>query len=156
MRDTEREVRHMQREKQAPCREPEVGLNPRTPGSWRPELRQMLNHWATQVYSSQLVLVDFSPLILNGIVYLDRNQVETKGKTRNGVEKAKLKRMTREEEGQSVPGNPLWCWSTWDRIKTRAGFRHHQLPTFPLPLMFVWLLVNHLTSANYPFCPLQK
>ena len=25
--------RHRQREKQAPCREPHVGLNPRTPGS---------------------------------------------------------------------------------------------------------------------------
>ena len=34
MRDTEREEqRHRQREKQAPCREPEVGLNPGTPGS---------------------------------------------------------------------------------------------------------------------------
>ena len=35
MRDTEREreERHRQREEQAPCREPDVGLNPRTPGS---------------------------------------------------------------------------------------------------------------------------
>ena len=32
MRDTKRE-RHRQREKQAPCREPDVGLDPRTPGS---------------------------------------------------------------------------------------------------------------------------
>ena len=32
MRDTERQ-RHRQREKQAPCREPDTGLNPRTPGS---------------------------------------------------------------------------------------------------------------------------
>ena len=32
MRDTETEERHRQREKQAPCREPEVGLNPGTPG----------------------------------------------------------------------------------------------------------------------------
>ena len=32
MRDTERQ-RHRQREKQAPCREPNVGLDPRTPGS---------------------------------------------------------------------------------------------------------------------------
>ena len=39
MRDTERErerQRHGQREKQAPCREPDVGLDPGTPGS-RPE-----------------------------------------------------------------------------------------------------------------------
>ena len=34
MRDTERErQRYRQREKQDPCREPDVGLNPRTPGS---------------------------------------------------------------------------------------------------------------------------
>ena len=36
MRDTERErgkQRHRQREKQAPCREPNMGLDPRTPGS---------------------------------------------------------------------------------------------------------------------------
>ena len=32
MRDTERQ-RHKQREKQAPCREPNVGLDPRSPGS---------------------------------------------------------------------------------------------------------------------------
>ena len=38
---TEREregQRHRQREKQAPCREPDVGLDPRTPGS-RPGLK---------------------------------------------------------------------------------------------------------------------
>ena len=34
MRDSEREgQRHRQREKQAPCREPDVELDPRTPGS---------------------------------------------------------------------------------------------------------------------------
>ena len=34
MRDTHRErQRHRQREKQAPCRETDVGLNPGTPGS---------------------------------------------------------------------------------------------------------------------------
>ena len=35
MRDTERErgQRHRQRKKQAPYKEPDVGLNPRTPGS---------------------------------------------------------------------------------------------------------------------------
>ena len=32
MRDTERD-RHRQREKQAPCREPDVGLDPGSPGS---------------------------------------------------------------------------------------------------------------------------
>ena len=34
MRDTEREAeRHRQRGKEPPCREPDVGLNLRTPGS---------------------------------------------------------------------------------------------------------------------------
>ena len=33
MRDTERQ-RHRQRKKQAPCEKPDVGLDPRTPGSW--------------------------------------------------------------------------------------------------------------------------
>ena len=34
MRDTEREKqRHRQREKQDPCREPDAGLDPKTPGS---------------------------------------------------------------------------------------------------------------------------
>ena len=34
MKDTDRErQRYNQREKQAPCREPHVGLDPRTPGS---------------------------------------------------------------------------------------------------------------------------
>ena len=37
MRDTETQ-RHRQREKQAPCREPDVELDPRTPGSC-PELK---------------------------------------------------------------------------------------------------------------------
>ena len=49
MRDTEGERetdRHKQREKQAPCREPDVGLDPRSPGS-RPEPKadaQPLSH----------------------------------------------------------------------------------------------------------------
>ena len=43
MRDTEREQgRHRQREKQAPCREPDVGLDPGSPGSY-PELKAVLN-----------------------------------------------------------------------------------------------------------------
>ena len=34
MRDTDRERgRHRQREKKDPCREPDMGLDPRTPGS---------------------------------------------------------------------------------------------------------------------------
>ena len=42
--DRERERQgHRQREKQAPCREPDVGPNPRSPGS-HPGLKAALNH----------------------------------------------------------------------------------------------------------------
>ena len=65
-KDRERQ-RHSQREKQAPCREPDAGLDP---GTWDHALsqRQMLNHWAiqaslfthfihTNVYQSQRFLL---------------------------------------------------------------------------------------------------
>ena len=40
--ETEKQ-RHRQREKQVPCREPDVGLDPRSPGSG-PGLTEVLNH----------------------------------------------------------------------------------------------------------------
>ena len=43
---TERQ-KHRQREKQAPCRESDLGLNPRSSGS-HPGLKAALNCWATQ------------------------------------------------------------------------------------------------------------
>ena len=48
MRNTQREKRqrHRQREKQAPCRKPHVGLDPGSPGSHR-RLKVALNHCAT-------------------------------------------------------------------------------------------------------------
>ena len=47
MRDIERgRQRHRQREKQAPCREPDVGLHPGSPGS-HPGLQAALNRCAT-------------------------------------------------------------------------------------------------------------
>ena len=45
-RETHREQRHRQREKQAPCKDPNVGLDPETPGL-RPGLKadtQPLSH----------------------------------------------------------------------------------------------------------------
>ena len=55
MRNTEREKqRHRQREKQAPCREPDVGLDPGTPGSCsepKPDA-QPLSHPGVQGQSS--------------------------------------------------------------------------------------------------------
>ena len=51
MRDTKRE-RHRQREKQAPCRKPDVGLDPGTPGS-QPEPKagaQPMSHPGAPVY----------------------------------------------------------------------------------------------------------
>ena len=49
-RHTQKEAetqRHRQREKQAPCREPDMGLDPRSPGS-HPGLKAALNRCATQ------------------------------------------------------------------------------------------------------------
>ena len=49
MRNTERERErygHRHREKQAPCRESNMGVNPRSPGS-RPGLKVALNRGAT-------------------------------------------------------------------------------------------------------------
>ena len=43
MRDRDRQTdRHRQREKQAPCREPDAGLHPESPGS-NPGLKVALN-----------------------------------------------------------------------------------------------------------------
>ena len=43
MRDTHKErQRHRQREKQTPCRKPDLGLHPRTPGP-HPEPKAVLN-----------------------------------------------------------------------------------------------------------------
>ena len=59
MRDTEKErQRHRQRKKQAPCREPDAGLNPRTPGS-HPELKanaQLLSHPGISYFLSFIFL----------------------------------------------------------------------------------------------------
>ena len=45
-RHRERGRDNRQRDKQAPCREPVMGLDPRSPGS-RPGLKAALNRWAT-------------------------------------------------------------------------------------------------------------
>ena len=56
-REREREKqKHGQREKQAPCREPDVGLDPRCPGSC-PGLKVALNRWATQAHQLIYFLV---------------------------------------------------------------------------------------------------
>ena len=47
MRDTERQ-RHKQKEKQAPCKESDMGLNP-GPQDYDLSQRQMLNAWPTQM-----------------------------------------------------------------------------------------------------------
>ena len=53
-RERERQ-RHRQREMQAPCREPDVGLDPRSPGS-RPGPKTMPNCWATRA-ALDLILI---------------------------------------------------------------------------------------------------
>ena len=56
MRDTEkRRQRHRQREKQAPCRETDVGLDPASPGSG-PGPKVALNHWPTWAPPKKFVL----------------------------------------------------------------------------------------------------
>ena len=65
MRDTEHERerergRHRPREKQAPCREPDVGLDPGSLGS-HPGLKAALNRWATGAAQHPSFLWD-SPL----------------------------------------------------------------------------------------------
>ncbi|XP_038299427.1 uncharacterized protein LOC119867064 isoform X1 [Canis lupus familiaris] len=56
--------RHSQREKQAPCREPDMGLDPGTPGS-HPGLKTVLNCWATRAalsygFTAFSVIAEFS------------------------------------------------------------------------------------------------
>ena len=56
MRDTERErQRHRQREKQAPCREPKVGLDPGSPGS-HPRLKATLTRCTTGAALGYIIL----------------------------------------------------------------------------------------------------
>ena len=63
MRDTQREAEtDRQREKQAPCREPDVGLDPRTPGS-QPEPKadaQPLSHPGAQITIFKRLILFFS------------------------------------------------------------------------------------------------
>ena len=49
--------RHRQREKQAPCREPDVGLDPGSPGS-HPGLKAALNRCATRAAQELSFLYD--------------------------------------------------------------------------------------------------
>ena len=62
MRDTERgRQRHRQREKQAPCREPDVGLDPLTLGS-RPEPKadsQPLSHPGIPPYKCFIIFLAY-------------------------------------------------------------------------------------------------
>ena len=65
MRDSERQ-RHRQREKQTPSREPNSGLNPRTPGSWS-ELKaevQPLSHSGVPI-NFPLLFMLFVPWVRN-------------------------------------------------------------------------------------------
>ena len=48
----------MQREKQAPCREPDVGLGPGSPGSGS-RLKAVLNRWATQAAQLHVFSLSF-------------------------------------------------------------------------------------------------
>ena len=76
MRDThtqrERERQgHRQREKQAPCREPDVGLDPRSPGS-RPGHAKLLSHRGCPEPSFKINLRFWFPskVLIKGFPYL--------------------------------------------------------------------------------------
>ena len=57
MRNTERKrQRHRQREEQASCRKPDMGLDTRSPGS-RPALKAVLNRRATQLAQNNQLLI---------------------------------------------------------------------------------------------------
>ena len=62
-RERGRKQRQRERKKQAPCREPDVGLNPGSPGS-RPGLNAALNRWATQAAPNFRFLMLFLPLAM--------------------------------------------------------------------------------------------
>ena len=65
MRDREREKRrHRQREKPAPCREPDVGLDPRSPGS-HPRLKAVLNPEPPRLPDRGKFLIYKKPLQIN-------------------------------------------------------------------------------------------
>ena len=62
MRDTERQ-RHRQREKQALCREPDVGLDPRTPGP-RPGPKAGAQPLSLPGIPEITLLMNFLPILL--------------------------------------------------------------------------------------------
>ena len=79
MRDTQREA-ETQREKQAPCEEPNVGLNPRTPGS-QPELKadaQPLSHPCALLF---FYFKDFTYLFMRD-THIERDRDTGRGRSR--------------------------------------------------------------------------
>ena len=70
-RERRESQRHRQREKQAPSWEPDVGLNPGSPGSC-PGPKAVLNRWATQAVLSPNIFF-FSPNILKRIFKIYRS-----------------------------------------------------------------------------------
>ena len=77
MRERERErerQRHRQKEKQAPGMEPDVGLDPGSPGS-RPGLKAAINRWATRaalegIFNICTGLVQYLVLIFTFSVFI--------------------------------------------------------------------------------------
>ena len=71
MTERGRGQRHRQREKQAPCREPDVGLDPRTPGS-RPGPKAGANPLSPPgipcfyIFDLAILLVEIQPAELLG------------------------------------------------------------------------------------------
>ena len=113
MRDTQERQRHRQREKQASCRESDVGLDPRTPGS-QPKPKA-----DTQPLSRPGVPILFYLKIL--FIYLRKSESE-RGKGRS--------RLTAEQGAQ------CWASSQGPEIVTRAAGGSSQTESLSHPRFF--------------------
>ena len=93
MKERERE---RQRHKQAPCREPDAGLDPRSPGS-HPRPKAALNRWATRA------ALNFSIFFLRFYVFIHEKHTHTEKHRHRQREK---QAPCREPDVGLDPGSP--------------------------------------------------
>ena len=126
MRDTQR-GRDRQREKQAPCREPDMGFHPWSPG-WRPGLKTALNCWATRAAHCTKILK------LN---LLEEFLAYTKGRERRG----ECLRMSQRPDKGSSRGFSGTGWGTCICLNQDSDtFGFHFYSSSPL----YWILIIFL------------
>ena len=123
MRDTQRGrggLRHRQREKQAPCREPDVGLDPRAPGSG-PGPKAALNRWATRA-ALYWVILD-ACVIWSNKHYVSPNSQTEKIGTGKQILAADIILLWKQPLASTVCPDGLQCdmagngWYKWHRIR---------------------------------------